>query len=328
MKRLLMVIFVLFVCPVFFFSCRDREKRGHEGRWRVIDEVVYEPKINFKNLMTSLDELEKLIYAPYSYFRDNGGMRMFVQNMNYTTQKQLEDEKRSLELKENVELLSDNDGNYVMSFANDRNEGYVFVWKNNFLYRKQMGGEFSRTFSMGEHRHYRETNFGSIPSIYSVLRNHAHIKGSSKKTLDGIEGTEVKIIFKENPSKRKKLPDKRYLQNLFGTEEMKDDSIVKEFAESKKENVRGELILFLDNEYNIINMTIDCGFDLVEEGVEFSVKGERMMTGDAVENIDVPEYEAEYHRRTLDAAVNIMNRGKRSENSEKQTEKEKDNDNK
>jgi hypothetical protein len=317
MKRFVIFLTVAVTAALLISSCTS--KKEHEGRWRVIDEQVYDPDLDTKKVFTSLDELEKLIYAPFSYFRNSGDARTFLFDIKYRTEKQLENEKRSLVLEENVEYFSDDAGNYVMSFRNNRNEGYDFIWKDNFLYRRQLGGEFSKTFSMGEHRHYRETSFGSIPSIYSVLRNHAEIKNTKQKVHEGIKGTQVTIVFNEKPAKRKKLQEKRYLQNLFGTEEMKDDSIVKEFAESKKEKVNGSLVLFLDGEHNIIFMQIECGFHLVNEGVDFSVKGGRILSKkSAEENIEVPEYEEEYHRRTLDAAVNIMKDDKGKPKSEKQ----------
>jgi len=315
MKSQVIVLLILIVLIVPFGSCQS--KKEHEGRWRVIEEQVYQPDLNFKVVFSSIDELEKLIYAPFSYFRDNGDAASFFMEINYRTEKQLENEKRTLVLKEEVEFLSDKDGSYIMSFINNRNEGYTFIWKDNFLYRRQFGGEFSKTFSMGEHRHYRETSFGSIPSIYSVLRNHAEIKNAAQKVYEGIKGTEVTIVFKEKPHKRKNLPEKRYLQNLFGTEEMKDDNIVKEFASSKKNNVGGSLIMFVDGEFNVVSMKLDCSFTLEDEGVDFSVSGQRELSKEIAQNIETPQYEEEYHRRTLDAAINIMKDSKGTKKQEK-----------
>ncbi len=304
MKKIVSVIFLLITVLVFLPCCKSRKE--HEGRWRVIDEQVYEPEIKQEKLFTSLYELEKLIYAPFSYFSKVSGARSFVQEMSYRTAKELENEKRELVLSENVDYFSDDAGNYYMSFINNRNEGYDLVWKDNFLYRRQVGGDFSKTFSMGEHSHYRETSFTSMPQIYSVLRNHAEIKNSSRKKFEGVDVTEINIVFNEKASKRKPLPRKRYLQNLFGTEEMKDDNIVKEFAQSRKENVNGDLKLFVDDENNVLMMQLNCGFHLSDEGVDFSVKGTRIISKKPAEEIKVPDYEDEYHRRTLDAAKNIM----------------------
>jgi hypothetical protein len=304
MKKSLLLIFLM--VSVLFMLPNCKSKKEHEGRWRVIDEQAYEPDIVESKLFSSLDELEKLIYAPFSYFFRVSGSRSFVQEMNYKTEKELEEEKRELTLTENVDYFSDDTGNYYLSFINNRNEGYDFVWKDNFLYRRHLGGEFSKTFSMGEHSHYRETSFSSIPRIYSVLRDHAQLHNTSKKKYQGIEVTEVQIAFNEKISKRKSLSRKRYLQNLFGTEEMKDDSIVEEFAQSKKDGVSGELKIYVDNENNIVFMELDCRFNLTDEAVNFSVKGSRVLSKKAADKIEIPEYEEEYHRRTIDAAKNIM----------------------
>ena len=176
--------FCFFALILMLAACSDGNKNV-ESKWRVLNEETYEPKIDENQLYTSLDELEKLIVAPVSYFRDKNGIYSFSQSMDYETVSVIKtnDEEgneksseRKLELHESSKYRSDKSGNFSISYQNNKNEGWDVIWRDNFFYRKQFGGEFTKTFSMGEHISLRDNLFGAIPSIYLMLRDHASIE--------------------------------------------------------------------------------------------------------------------------------------------------------
>ena len=310
-------------------SCSGNE--NVESKWRVINEEKYEPKIDESQLYTSLDELEKLIVAPLSYFRDKNGIYSFSQSVDYetlsvikTVSEEGENEKtteRKLSLHETSKYKSDKSGNFSMSYQNNKNEGWDIIWRNNFFYRKQFGGEFTKTFSMGEHATLRDNLFGAIPSIYMMLRDYASIESEKAWKIGSFKGHLVTIVFSDKKTDRAALPEKKYLQNLQGTEEMRDDSLVAGMAGKKKDQIKGKMTVFVSLDGAVAEMKIEAlAFRFTEEDVLFNIKGVRTLSTDFAETILEPEYNEEYHRRTLDSSVNIMK--KKSEKKEEKHDEE------
>ena len=302
-----------------------------ESKWRVINEETYEPKIDESQLYTSLDELEKLIVAPVSYFRDKNGIYSFSQSVDYETVSVIktaaDDEgnekttERKLSLHESSKYKSDKSGNFSMSYRNNKNEGWDIIWRNNFFYRKQFGGEFTKTFSMGEHISLRDNLFGAIPSIYLMLRDHASIESEKAWKIGAFKGHLVTIVFGDKKNDRAALPEKKYLQNLQGTEEMRDDSLIAGLSGKKKDHIKGKMTVFVALDGTVAEMKIEeLSFRFTDEDVTFSIKGVRSLSTDFAETISEPEYNEEYHRRTLDSSVNIMK--KKSEKKEEKHDEE------
>ncbi len=302
-----------------------------ESKWRVINEETYEPKIDESQLYTSLDELEKLIVAPVSYFRDKNGIYSFSQSVDYETVSVIKtassdagNEKtteRKLSLHENSKYKSDKSGNFSMSYQNSKNEGWDIIWRNNFFYRKQFGGEFTKTFSMGEHITLRDNLFGAIPSIYLMLRDHASIESEKGWKIGSFKGHLVTIVFSDKKTDRAALPEKKYLQNLQGTEEMRDDSLIAGLSGKKKDQIKGKMTVFVSLDGAVAEMKIEeLSFRFSDEDVTFNIKGTRTLSTDSAETISEPEYNEEYHRRTLDSSVNIMK--KKSEKKEEKHDEE------
>ena len=285
-----------------------------------MDEEQYTPKIDESQLFTSLDELEKLIVAPLSYFRDKNGIYSFSQNMTYETNSVVNETPRKLVLNETAKYKSDKSGNFSMSYQNNKNEGWEIVWRNNFFYRKQFGGEFTKTFSMGEHIALRDNVFATLPEIYLMMRDHASIKSEKAWKIGTYKGHLVTIVFSDNTEKRANMPEKKYLQNLQGTEEMRDDTLVKDLAKKKKTNIVGAMTVFVALDGTVADMELDLSFDFADEGVSFSVKGKRTLSQNVAETIEEPDYNEEYHRRTLDSSVNIMK--KKIEKKEEKNDEE------
>lgn len=311
-------------------SCSENSENV-ESKWRVINEETYEPKIDESRLYTSLDELEKLIVAPVSYFRDKNGIYSFSQSVDYETLSVIKtasddagNEKtaeRKLSLHESSKYKSDKSGNFSMSYQNSKNEGWDIIWRNNFFYRKQFGGEFTKTFSMGEHITLRDNLFGAIPSIYMMLRDHASIESEKGWKVGSFKGHLVTIVFSDKKNDRAALPEKKYLQNLQGTEEMRDDSLIAGLSGKKKDGIKGKMTVFVSLEGAVAEMKIeDLSFRFTDEDVTFTIKGVRTLSTNFAETIPEPEYNEEYHRRTLDSSVNIMK--KKSEKKEEKHDEE------
>ena len=314
MKKFILCLFVV----LLIVSCSGKD--NVESKWRVINEEVYAPKIDESRLFTSLDELEKLIIAPLSYFRDKNGIYSFSQSISYETNSEVDEVKRKLSLNETSNFKSDKNGNFSMSYQNNKNEGWDIVWRDNFFYRKQFGGEFTKTFSMGEHATLRDNLFGTIPSLYLVMRDHASIKSEKSWQIGSFKGHLVTIVFTDKTEKREPLPEKRYLQNLQGTEEMRDDALIKDLAKKKKKNVVGAMTVFVSLDGTVADMELDLSFDFADEGVSFAVKGRRTLSQNFADRIEEPEFNEEYHRRTLDSSVNVMKK-KADKKEEKNDEK-------
>lgn len=312
-------IAVFILLSVLAVSCSS-ETKPVESKWRVLDEQVYSPKIDEDILFTDLDELEKLIFAPAGFFKEKSKMSSFEQKMTYTVKSEVNDEKRELMLDETVNFTSDKDGNFIMKYDNNRNEGWNMVWKDDFLYRRQLGGEYTRTVSMGEHIYLKDALFSSIPSVYAVLRNNAKISSHGSKKINGVKTTAVIISFGDKKMKREELPEKRYLQNLQGTEEMKNDELIDDLAKKEKKSITGEMTVYVDDNHSIVRMELKSSFEIKGEQVSFSIDGERTLSKKTADKIEIPKYNEEYHRRTLDASVNIMKDRKNDKERDEQTE--------
>jgi|GEM_PF-820345 len=323
-------ILCCFAAILMIVSCSGNSENV-ESKWRVINEETYEPKIDESQLYTSLDELEKLIVAPISYFRDKNGIYSFSQSVDYETVSVIKtasgdagNEKtteRKLSLHENSKFRSDKNGNFSMSYHNNKNEGWDIIWRNNFFYRKQFGGEFTKTFSMGEHITLRDNLFGAIPSIYLMLRDHASIESEKGWKIGSFKGHLVTIVFSDKKTDRAALPEKKYLQNLQGTEEMRDDSLIAGLSGKKKDQIKGKMTVFVSLDGAVAEMKIEeLSFRFSDEDVTFNIKGTRTLSTDSAETISEPEYNEEYHRRTLDSSVNIMK--KKSEKKEEKHDEE------
>ena len=308
--------FICFLLAALSVLSCSGGKDNVESKWRVINEEAYKPDIDESRLYTSLDELEKLIIAPVSYFQNKNEIYSFSQSVEYetvSTVKSGEESEngksveRKLELRESSKYRSDKSGNFSMSYQNNKNEGWDIIWRDNFFYRKPFGGEFTKTFSMGEHLSLRDNIFASLPSIYLMLRDHASIESEKAWKVGSFKGHLVTIVFSDTKSERVALPKKKYLQNLQGTEEMRDDTLVAGFTGKKKENIKGKMTVFVTLEGAVAEMKIeDLSFRFADEGVVFNIKGRRTLSTDFAEIITEPEYNEEYHRRTLDSSVNIM----------------------
>lgn len=323
-------ILCCFAAVLVIVSCSGNNENV-ESKWRVINEETYEPKIDESQLYTSLDELEKLIVAPVSYFRDKNGIYSFSQSVDYETVSVIKtasgdagNEKtteRKLSLHENSKFRSDKNGNFSMSYHNNKNEGWDIIWRNNFFYRKQFGGEFTKTFSMGEHITLRDNLFGAIPSIYLMLRDHASIESEKGWKIGSFKGHLVTIVFSDKKTDRAALPEKKYLQNLQGTEEMRDDSLIAGLSGKKKDQIKGKMTVFVSLDGAVAEMKIEeLSFRFSDEDVTFNIKGTRTLSTDSAETISEPEYNEEYHRRTLDSSVNIIK--KKSEKKEEKHDEE------
>ena len=297
-----------FICCFFavllIVSCSGKD--NVESKWRVINEETYAPEIDESQLYSSLDELEKLIIAPVSYFRDKNGIYSFSQSLTYETKSVVGDVSRKLLLSETAKYKSDKSGNFSMSYQNNKNEGWDIVWRDNFFYRKQFGGEFTKTFSMGEHATLRDNLFGTIPSLYLLMRDHASIKSEKGWKIGSFKGHLVTVVFTDKTEKRAALPEKKYLQNLQGTEEMRDDALVRDLAKKKKANIEGVMTVFVALDGTLADMELDLSFDFADEGVTLAVKGRKSLSQNFAEKIEEPDFNEEYHRRTLDSSVNIM----------------------
>lgn len=297
-------IIFCFFAALLIVSCSGKD--NIESKWRVINEETYAPEIDESQLYSSLDELEKLIVAPVSYFRDKNGIYSFSQSLTYETKSVVGEVSRKLVLNETAKYKSDKSGNFSMSYQNNKNEGWDIIWRDNFFYRKQFGGEFTKTFSMGEHATLRDNLFGTIPSLYLLMRDHASIKSEKGWKIGSFKGHLVTVVFTDKTEKRAALPEKKYLQNLQGTEEMRDDALVRDLAKKKKTNIAGVMTVFVALDGTLADIELDLSFDFADEGVTLAVKGRRSLSQNFAEKIEEPDFNEEYHRRTLDSSVNIM----------------------
>ncbi len=313
MKKSVFVFFVLFsVISILFPSCSENKEKV-ESKWKVLDKEEYKPAINEESLYSSLEELEKVLLAPMFYFEEGGAIKGFTQKISYTAKSKVEEGDRVLVLNETVKYSRDEEGNFLLSYQNEDSQGWDMIWKDNFLYRKMLGGEFSKTFSMGEHRFYKESLFTIMPEIYSIFRENAKISSAKGTTYNNESVQKVVIKFSDDKNKRSPLPEKKYLQNSYGLEEMKNDKLIADFQKKDKKQINGELTLFVSSSKKVLKMEMDLNFVFTEENVTFNVKGERELSTEGAGKIAAPQFAPEYHRRSLDATKNIMEEEKKND---------------
>ena len=102
---------------------------------------------------------------------------------------------------------------------------------------------------------------------------------------------------------------------------MRDDSLIAGMAERKKDGIKGKMTVLVTSEGAVAEMKIEnLSFRFTDEDVTFTIKGTRTLSTDFAETIPEPEYNEEYHRRTLDSSVNIMK--KKSEKKEEKHDEE------
>lgn len=283
-------------------ACSGKSDKPTESRWRFTDTVEYRPDINEGKLFVSLDEFEKLLFAPLSFFEQHPSVVGFSQEISFLTESKLGNETRRLDLSDKVLYTRDAAGDLHLSYANNHSEGWDLVWKDGFLYKKLLGGDYVRTYSAGEHTFLKETLFRMIPDLYEMLRERAEIASTAEKG----SRRHLTIRFVDRKMPREPLPLRRYLQNSFGAEEMNNDRIKTMLAGKQITGVSGTLDAEVDRDRVIRRMVIDLSFTLADEQVAFTVRGERTVTDKALLEVTVPPFSPEYHRRSFEAGKNIM----------------------
>jgi len=306
-------------CSVFFvlsalllFSCSDGKDRPLESRWRMQDTVEYEPEINEAEVFVSLDEFEKVLFAPLAYVEKRYPVRGFSQEISFEARSRGEGSPRLLTLSEKVNYGRGGENDFHLSYLNDHNEGWDIVWKEGFIYKKLLGGEYVRTYSMGEHTFYKEMLFRMIPDLYTIFRTRAEMSSSP---LNG--GHRVVIHFSDKKIARPPLPPKRYLQNAYGSEEMNNDRVIANLAGKQFSGVSGTLDAEVTADLLVQRLTMELSFTVTDEETSFTVRGERKVTDKPLLEVMVPSFVPEYHRRSFDAAKNIMDTGKNESHEEK-----------
>ncbi|MCK5807766.1 hypothetical protein KAH37_02150 [bacterium] len=276
------------------------------GKWRVLDKYDYDLSVDPQTLFSDIDAIERVLLMPMSYLEQDNTPVSFEQTVEYQFAKEREGKPALYTMSEQSEGFSDGTGAFHIIYGNNKNEGWEMIWKDNFLYRKLLGGKFARTFSMGEHEFYRETQFKMLSEIYAVFRDHAKISGSRKMTVSGVACREVTIDFVPSKQNRSPLPVKKYLQNSAGVEEMKNDKLITQLSKKGFSNINGTLALCVTEDFTPMWMKFHLEAMLMTEKTTITIDGERTVFKKSVEKIQTPEYTSEYHRRTMDATKNIM----------------------
>jgi len=299
------IVVIVACCMVFLAGCRGgKEEKAVESRWRMSESPVYDLVIDEAEVFVSLDEFEKLLFAPLSHFERSSSVRGFSQELSFETTSVVEGVPRRLFLSEKVLYGRDEKDDFHLSYLNDRNEGWDIVWKENFLYKKLLGGEYVRTSSLGEHTYYKEMLFRAIPDIYAIFRNRATMSATSEKNI-----RRVTIRFSDKEVPRGSLPSKRYLQNAYGTEEINNDRLIEKLAGKNFAKITGTMDAEVTAGLLVRRLTIDISFTAQDEETSFVVRGERTLADRPLLEITVPPFVPEYHRRSFDAAKNIMEKG-------------------
>ncbi len=302
MKKNIVLILVL----SFLFSFLSCSKPNNDKKkWKVLEKQEYKVKINAKKLSSNIYELEKLIFAPLFYFEKDKSVSGFDQEISYISKTKTDDKERVLNLSDTTRYRRDDKNNFDLIYKNNHNEGWEMIWKDNFLFRKLLGGEFMKTVSMGEHNFYKETQFAMLPDIYKIFRNFATIKNSQTAQLEGKDTKLITILFSNTKKTKKPLPKKTHLQNIFGLEEIRKETLTKKLSKQKKSQVNGTMKLWVTNN-KILKMEINISFKLEKEKTLFSIKGYRNLILNQKLEVKTPPFKPEYHRRTLDATQNIM----------------------
>lgn len=296
MLRLTVIILVIVSAMV---SCKKHvETKDVESKWRVLDKQEYDPQIDEAGFPKSLEEVEKLILAPLFYFEKDATVQSFSQKMSFVTVTELEKEMRTIELNEKTSYTRDAAGNFKLSYSNEKNEGWDMVWFDGFIYKKMLGGEYTKTFSGGEHNFYRESFFKIIPDMYSIFRENAHIEKSDER--------KVVIKFSDAKEQVKDLPQRKYLQNAYGMEEIRNDQLAAQLRGKKKDSIQGTLEVHFTADRIVSKLILNLSFNVSEEKVKFNITGERDLLERPLEKFAVPQYSKEYHIRSFDASKNIL----------------------
>ncbi len=298
MKRLLLTLLAF---ALFLPGCSGKGDKPVESRWRVLDTVEYQPDIDEGKLFVSLDEFEKLLFAPLFYFEKDAAVRGFSQEMTYNTESVVDKQPRRLELVEKTTYGRDDKNDFHLAYVNERKEGWDLIWKEGFLYKKLLGGDYVRTYSTGEHSFSKETQFRSIPDLYAIFRAHAEISSAAGGTA-----RHVTVRFSDKEVPRGELPPKRYLQSSYGVEEMNNDKLIRTLAGKKFKGVGGTLDAEVTTDLKIKRLTLELKFTVAAEEVSFTVRGERTLADKPLLEIAIPAFSREYHRRSFDAGKNIM----------------------
>ncbi len=298
---------------LFFFlvSCNSKSAGS---KWRMTDKSEYKLLVHAQTLFTDMDELEQVLLIPVSYLERDHTPVTFEQHMTYHFDKEMKGEKTAYTMTEDVKGVTDAFGAFHVSYRNDKNEGWEMIWKDNFLYRKLLGGEFSRTFSMGEHEFFRESQFKMIPEIYTIFRDYASVKRGGKNREKGCR--EATVTFDMTQHNRTPLPHKRYLQNSEGVEEMKNDHLIAHLAKEKFSDLHGVLHVCVSDDFTPVLLSLSLSVTYPEKGIVLNIEGTRETRRGEGDTIVTPSYAPEYHRRSMDATRNIMK--KRGHNGKEQ----------
>ena len=297
---------LLIALMIVFLTLSCSKPTEHAGKWRVIDKYDYPLTVDAQTLFSDIDEVEKILLMPVSYLEQNSTPISFDQAITYTFEKEEGGKKDSYSMHEQTTGSSDGTGAFHVLYGNDKNEGWEMIWKDNFLYRKLLGGEFSRTFSMGEHEFFREAQFKMMPEIYTVFRDHAKISGSQKTTVNGQSCRELTLEFVSQKQNRSPLPTKQYLQNSAGVDELKNDKLISSLSQKKFSNINGTFAVCIQDNFTPSRLVMHLSFSVPAEKITITIDGERTVQQKAVDAIAIPDYISEYHRRTMDATKNIM----------------------
>ncbi len=295
------LVLIVAVGAVLIAGCSDKEEHAVESRWRMSDLPATDLALDEAALFVSIDEFEKLLRAPLAHYEQSYPVRGFSQEVSYETASVVEGTPRRLTLSEKVLYGRDDQGSFHLSFRNDRNEGWDFVWHEGFLYKKLLGGEYVRTSSAGEHTFYRETLFRILPDIATLLRDHAEMKVSQSGQV-----RRVTIHFSDKKVPRQPLPPRRYLQNAYGVEEMNNDRTIEKLAGKNLGKITGTLNAEVAAGPVLRRLVLDVSFTVLDEEVSFVIRGERVLSDKPLLETAAPPFVPEYHRRSFDAAKNIM----------------------
>ncbi len=295
----------LLICLLLVISCSNEDKAG--SKWKVSGEEEYNEVIDNKIVYKSLAEFEKILLAPAFYYEKQSGITGFKNEISINaeaTPAETED-LNQIELSETSSMNSDGKGNFHLTYSNNHHEGWDLIWKDQFLYQKMIGGEYNRYVSMGKHSFTKENLFKMIPEIYSAIRNNGSIKTVSDTTMNGRNVKKLTIVFTDKKSELPPLKPRKYLQNSFGVQAMENDNLINTLMNKKKSAVTGKLDVYLTPSMTPVKLDLDTSFTLSEGNVSFRIKGTRNLTTNKT-SIETPSFRPEYHRRKVDATINIM----------------------
>ncbi|MFO7736654.1 MAG: hypothetical protein R6W70_10650 [bacterium] len=290
MKNRLFIVTTLIFAAFFILtvqSCK-RKTSGESQRWRVMDTPDINLSLNEEKLFSSIEEFEKLLTASLVFFEKNKNLGGFSQDIKIETQSETDDNKKALKLEENVFYKNDGKEAYILTYENNHSEGWEMIWKDGFLYRKMLGGEHIRTYSMGEHNFYREKMFSVLPDIYLMLRENARLESSRREVTDEGEFTKIEIVFSDKRNPRTSVEEKQYLQNTIGIREREIDKLVHTMGRMAKSDISGSYTVLVDKNKIVKKISADISFHLEEQELSFIIKGERSVSQESYSMISAP----------------------------------------